>query len=96
MLSPPDNIIPFPAARTRLLGIVPPTATVPLGPLVAHDGRLYPVRALFGRLSPTHLADVAEAAPHSAQEAWDLCCRRWPALAAAIAASVEPIDERNA
>lgn len=96
MSTSPNNVILFPAMRVRSIRPVPQPAAVPPGLLVDHDGRLYSIRALLALLPPALLADIAEAVPHSAQEAWDLCCRRWPNVAAEIAASVIPVDERSA
>ena len=61
--------------------------------LLDHDGRLYPVRALFGQVPASMLLELEQADARSEQELWDCVCRRWPALAASIAAGVAPITQ---
>lgn len=63
------------------------------GPVtVVHDGRAYMLADLFHALTPEEQAVVEQTAPRSFQEAWDEVVRRWPALAAKIAAVAVPLD----
>ena len=88
-----SNVIYFP----RQLRIVPfPSSYAgPARPpsVVEHDGKIYPLEALLRGLTEDELSRVAQAAPRSAQYAWDEAVRRWPALMAEIVAGVTPIDQ---
>ena len=86
------NVIYFP----RQLRAVP-TPSSYAGPakpvsVVEHDGKIYPLEPLLRGLTEDELSRVAQAAPRSAQLAWDEAVRRWPALTAEIVAGVLPID----
>ena len=86
------NVIYFP----RHLRVVPSPDSYagPARPVsvVEHDGRIYPLEPLLRGLTKDELSRVAQAAPRSAQLAWDEAVRRWPALTAEIVAGVVPID----
>ena len=85
-----DNVIQFPprqrVARPRLDAIAQEDATLVL---VEHNGRAYLLPELMRRLSPAELKQVEAAAPRTGQAMWDEVVRRWPALAAEIAAGVQ-------
>ena len=55
------------------------------GTVVEHDGRLYDALSLMRQLSAEHLQIIADFNPRSAQEAWDLVTRSWPAMADSFA-----------
>ncbi len=56
--------------------------------VVEHDGQMYVLADLMRCLAPRQLREVGATMPRTAQATWDEVVRRWPALAAEIAASV--------
>ena len=86
------NVIYFP----RQLRVVstPNPYSGPARPVsvVEHDGKTYPLEPLLRGLTKDELSRVAQAAPRSAQLAWDEAVRRWPALTAEIVAGVSPVE----
>ncbi len=56
--------------------------------VVEHDGQMHLLADLMRCLAPRHLREVEATIPRSAQATWDEMVRRWPAMAAEIAASV--------
>jgi hypothetical protein len=95
-VSDPGKVIRFPVQLRVVPLSDPPIATSPADEptilLVAHDGRLYALHALLAQLPAAYRLELQDAGPRSGQEAWDLVTRRWPALAACIAAGIKSAD----
>ncbi len=56
--------------------------------VVEHDGRSHLLADLVRCLGPKHVHEVEATMPRTGQATWDEVVRRWPAMAAEIAASV--------
>ena len=56
--------------------------------MVEHDGQMHLLADLMRCLGFTHMREIEASLPRTAQATWDEVVRRWPALAAEIAASV--------
>jgi hypothetical protein len=89
-----ENATPLPR-RLRMVPTEPrdESSTIRLDhalALVEHDGRMYDLADLIRQLSREEMREIGAAAPRSGQELWDEVVRRWPALAAEIAAGAQP------
>ncbi len=78
------NVIPFPRQSRAVTVEAEPAAAADL---VDHDGRAYRLVDLLGHLTPGKRQAIEQAMPRGGQAAWDEAVRRWPMLAAEIAAS---------